>query len=61
MPLREAQAVALMVRLKDVAEYQDTMWDFEAHIQQVRTQYTRLHGLLRRMRQAGVMTEDPSA
>lgn len=49
------QAVELLVKLHAVAEHEDTLWDFEAHITQLTNRYRRLWGLLNRMRDAGVL------
>lgn len=49
------QAVSLLLQLSDLAEYQDREAAFEDRLASLCDRYGRRHGLLRRLREAGLI------
>ena len=49
------EAVRLLKKLGDLAEYQNRQSAFEEHLGQVRDQYSRRHALMNRLREAGLI------
>jgi len=50
------EAVGLLKKLEHLAEYQNRQSAFEEHVSQIRDQYSRRQGLMRRLREAGLHT-----
>ncbi|MBW4555836.1 MAG: hypothetical protein KME59_07850 [Trichormus sp. ATA11-4-KO1] len=48
------QAISHLIDLRDLAEYQGKLEDFQACIQQIQKDYSTCHGLLSRLRKAGL-------
>jgi len=51
------EAVQLLNKLKDLAEYQNRPFVFEEHLGQIREQYSRRYALMRRLRKAGLVQQ----
>jgi hypothetical protein len=51
------EAVRLLKKLKDLAEYQNRPSAFEEHLDQIRDRYGRRHALMRRLRDAGLIEQ----
>jgi hypothetical protein len=49
------EAVQLMVKLRDLAEYQGQMVVFQAQLNRIRDEYSRRSALMRRLRNAGLL------
>jgi hypothetical protein len=49
------EAMRLLKRLEDLAEYQNRRFTFEDHLGQIRDRYSRRHALMRRLREAGLI------
>jgi hypothetical protein len=49
------EAVRLLKKLEDLAEYQNRRSAFEEHLGQIRDRYSRRHALMRRLRGAGLI------
>jgi hypothetical protein len=51
------QAVAHLVDLRDLAEYQGKLEDFQASIKQMQTDYSNRHGLISRLQKMGLLAK----
>jgi hypothetical protein len=50
------EVVAHLINLRDLAEYQGKMAEFELQVQQIQTDYGNRHGLISRMQKAGLLS-----
>jgi hypothetical protein len=52
-----AEAVRLLKKLQDLAEYQSRQSTFEEHLDQIRDRYSRRRALMKRLREAGLIEQ----
>ena len=50
-----SEAVAHLIDLRDLAQYQGNLTEFQAKTNQIKTKYSRLSGLISRLQEAGLI------